>query len=565
MAFDGGFLYKVLEELKDAKDSHIDKIYQPSRDELVLTLRKKGFVKKLLITAKSGSARLHFTENRYENPQTPPLFCMVLRKHLLSARLVDIQQPCLERIAELVFSATNEMGDIVEIKLICELISSSANVILVKDGKILDALKRSGVEDAKRYILPGANYEYPEKQQKLNPLSCDIATLSQKIALGSRGISVEALNLLDGFSPLLCREIEHIANKQALSGTDLALATEHALNQTITALKTEGQPTIIYKDGTPFEFSYMPILQYGNGYESKFFESYSALLSEFYTAKDNAAHIKAAAHSILKLVTNLKSRTEKKLALRFRELESSKNRENLRIYGELIKANLYAIKNGSSFAMVQNYYDENLSEVKIPLNPALSPSKNADKYFKDYKKSYTAEQTLKALTEADREEIVYFDSVLDSIERCSTLSDLDEIRQELIAGGFIKTLPQKQKNKAAPKFSEFISQEGYKIIVGKNNLQNDYLTLKLAAKNDLWFHTKNIAGSHVIVFCGGKEVSDETILFAAKLAARNSKASTSSQVPVDYTPVKFVKKPNGAKPGMVIYTTNKTVFVNPQE
>lgn len=565
MAFDGGFLYKVLEELKDAKDSHIDKIYQPSKDELVLTLRKKGFVKKLLITAKSGSARLHFTENRYENPQTPPLFCMLLRKHLLSARLVDICQPDLERIAELIFSATNEMGDIVEIKLICELISSSANVILVKDGKILDALKRSGVEDAKRFILPGATYEYPERQQKLNPLSCDTSSLAEKIALGGRGIPSEALNLLDGFSPLLCREIEHLTQKQLLAGEDKIKSTEAAILFVTDNLKSGGKPTVIYKDGLPFEFSFIPITQYGNGFYNTEFESYSALLDQFYTARDNAANIKAAAHSITKLVANLKSRTERKLALRLKELESSKNRENLRIYGELIKANLYAIPQGASFATVQNYYDENLKQIKIPLNPALSPSKNADKYFKDYKKSYTAEQTLKALTEADREEIVYFDSVLHSIERCATLSDLGEIRQELIAGGFIKALPQKQKNKAAPKFSEFISHEGYKIIVGKNNLQNDYLTLKLASKNDLWFHTKNIAGSHVIVFCEGKEVSDETILFAAKLAAKNSKAATSSQVPVDYTPVKFVKKPNGAKLGMVIYTTNKTVFVNPQE
>lgn len=557
MAFDGGFLYKTIEEIKNANDSHIDKIYQPSRDELVLTLRKKGFVKKLLITAKSGSARIHFTENKYENPQTPPLFCMLLRKHLLSARLVDITQPEFERICELNFSATNEMGDIVELKLICELISGSANIILVKDGKIIDALKRSDVESAKRFILPGALYEYPEKAKKSNPLTLDVAAVSEKIALSQRGITNETLNLIDGFSPLLCREIEHLSVKEG--------SVEKPLTFVINSLKTSQKAYIVYKDNVPFEFSYIPIKQYGESYETREFSEFSACLDEFYTARDNAANIKVAAHSITKLVINLKNRTEKKLALRLKELENSKDRENLRIYGELIKANLYAIPQGASFANVQNYYDENLKEIKIPLNPALSPSKNADKYFKDYKKSYTAEQTLKALTETDREEIIYFDSVLEAISRCKTLSDIREIKEELTNGGFIKAANAKQKNKIKPQFNEFVSNEGYKIIVGKNNLQNDYLTLKLASKNDLWFHTKNIAGSHVIVFCEGKEVSDETVLFAAKLAAQNSKAATSSQVPVDYTPVKFVKKPNGAKPGMVIYTTNKTVFVNPQE
>ena len=237
----------------------------------------------------------------------------------------------------------------------------------------------------------------------------------------------------------------------------------------------------------------------------------------------------------------------------------------MRIYGELIKANLYNIDKGASFAEVPNYYSENMETVRIPLDISRTPQNNANKYFKEYKKTYTAEQTLKKLTEEDRQELIYFESVLDSIERASSLSDIAQIREELQDGGYIKQHTGGKKRKDAPnEFKEFTSAEGYKILVGKNNKQNDYLTCTLASKNDLWFHVKTQAGSHVIVFCGGNKVSDETILQAAQLAAENSKAKNSSNVAVDYTPVKYVKKPNGAKAGMVIYTTNKTVYVTPK-
>ena len=289
------------------------------------------------------------------------------------------------------------------------------------------------------------------------------------------------------------------------------------------------------------------------------------MLDEFYLEKEKDTRINAAAHDIIRLVKNLKNRTERKLSVRLGELEKCENREILRIYGELIKANLYKLKSGDSEAVVENYYDENLSVIKIPLNPALSPSKNADIYFKEYKKTYTAAETLSRLTKEDEAEIKYFESVLESIERCETVPEISEIREELSLGGYIKRAPQKGNRKAqAPKIKEYISKEGYRVLVGKNNTQNDYLTTKIARKNDLWFHTKNIHGSHVIVMCGGEKVSDETILFAATLAAANSKAKNSTQVPVDYTPVKFVKKPRGAKIGMVIYTANKTVFVTPE-
>ncbi len=565
MAFDGCFLYKTVNELKEAIDSHIDKIYQPSKDELVFLLRKKGFAKRLLITIKSGSARIHFTENKYENPVVPPNFCMLLRKYLSAARLINVKQPELERVAELVFSATNEMGDLTEISLVCELIGNQANAILIKDGRILDALRHSDVETAKRLILPGATYELPPTQEKLDPLNCDILKVSNELCEFD-DISKSLLNTFLGFSPLICRELEHRIACDNASGTSTADLLYKNIKTLLFELVSGNKVFVLYSpDGKPLDFSFTNITQYGTGYKCVEFGSCSSLLDAFYTAKDTAARIQLAAHDIIRLVNNLRSRTEKKLALRLTELKKCENRETLRIYGELLKANLYTLENGSRYAEVPNYYDENMTTVKIPLNPALSPSRNAEKYFKDYKKTYSAEQTLTQLTKEDQNELVYLDSVIDSISRCETLAELAEIRQELTSSGYIRnTVSAKKQKPVQNSFKEYTSPEGYRIVVGKNNLQNDYITTKLASKNDMWFHVKNIPGSHVVVFSSGGELSDETLMLAARLAAENSKASTSAQVPVDYTLIKNVKKPSGAKPGMVIYTTNKTIFVTPQ-
>ena len=550
MAFDGAFLHKVIDELKTATDCHVDKIYQPSRDELVFLLRKKGFQKRLLISTKSGAQRVHFTENKYENPQTPPMFCMLMRKYLSAARLVDIIQPELERVATFVFSSTNEMGDIVELRLVCELIGGKANIILVNsDGKIIDSLRHSDVESSSRMILPGATYALPPKSPKLNPLTCEIDEILNSTPDGS------LLSVIDGFSPLICREIEN-------SPTPVK-----TLEIILDDLKNNYSPTLIYdKENRPFDYTYTMISQYGSSFENRHPQSFSALLDAFYTQKETALRINSAAKDIIKLLTNLKNRTEKKLALRLAELEKCKNRETLRIYGELIKANIFQIEKGSSFALVPNYYSETMETVKIPLDISLSPQNNANKYFKEYKKTYTAEQTLKELTQKDKQELIYFDSVLDTIDRSKTLAEIAEIRAELAESGYIKQTSNPKKNNTQNiSYKEYLSPEGYKILVGKNNKQNDYITTVLANKNDLWFHVKNIPGSHVVVMNSGKEVTEQTIIQAAQLAAANSKAYASSNVAVDYTPIKYVKKPSGAKPGMVIYTTNKTVYVTPKE
>lgn len=554
MAFDGGFLYTVTRELQEAVDCHVEKIYQPARDVLVLSLRKKGFAKKLVLSAASGTARVHFTEQKYDNPDTPPMFCMLARKIFSSAKIVEVAQKGLERVLEFTFDATNEMGDRISPKIVCELITGSSNIILVsQDGKIYDAVHRSDIE-ADRLIVSGATYKYPDSQNKVNIISADIEAALNKISIVKKeDLSQALLQSLEGVSPLVCRELALIED----SVENILQKLKHGLHQS--------EYTMLCKhDGAPVDFCYMPITQYGGLYNTKKYDSPSKLLDAFYFERENAARIHKASTDITKLLSNLISRANRRMAIRQKELAENSNREDLRINGELLKANLYAIKQGSSVARVQNYYDENLGLIDIPLDVALTPQQNAAKYFKDYKKSCAAVASLGLLIENDKQEIQYLESVQESLTRCKTIADIAEIREELSSGGYIKQTVKKQpRKKPQANFEEYMSREGYRILVGKNNTQNDYITCCLASKGDMWFHTKNIHGSHVVVLCGGEELSDETVVFAASLAAKNSKAANSANVPVDYTPIKYVKKPNGAKAGMVIYTTNKTVFVDP--
>lgn len=568
MALDGGFLHTVTQELSSAVGCHVDKIYQPTREVLVLQLRKKGFVKRLVISAASGTARVHFTEQKYENPDTPPMFCMLARKIFSSARLIDVAQKGLERVIEFTFDTANEMGDRINPKIICELITGSSNIILVADdGKIYDAVHRSDIEKSERLIVSGAAYRYPETQNKINILEYDVSLAAQKVLENQNEmLTASLLKTLEGASPLVCRELALRYFGDDVSVSDIS--NKATLINALQFLKTRlsnCELTLLYKaDKTPSDFCYMAVNQYGTLYTVKHFDTPSALLDAFYFERENSARIHKASQDITKLLSNLSARARRRMLAREKELNQNRNRDDLRIKGELIKANLYAIEQGSTKAVVQNYYDENLAPIEIPLDPALTPAANAAKYFKEYKKSCGAVQSLGALIESDRQEIEYLDSVSDSLSRCKTLADIAEIREELSSYGYIRQKAQKQpRKKAKPQITAYTSAEGYRILVGKNNTQNDYITCTLATKGDMWFHAKNIHGSHVVVLCGGAPLSEQTIIFAASLAARNSKAANSDNVPVDYTPVKFVKKPSGAKAGMVIYTTNKTVFVTP--
>lgn len=572
MPLDGAYLYKLKNEISSYVGAHLDKIYQPSRDELVFLLRSKEGTKRLLISAKPGSARMHFTSAKHENPASPPMFCMLLRKYLGSARLMEVEQTGLERVLTLTFSSLNEMGDIIYPKIICELIGSQPNIIFTnQNGVILDAVRKSDLETSTRMIQPGAHYVAPAPTNKYDILSGKTDDISSLIIKKSELPLWKAiLDTIDGVSPLVAREVSLYITSDfekpvhSLSQGEKMNITG-SLNRLLSDITKNDYPVILTDSkGVPKDFSFTKIKQYQSLYNEKKYTSFSQALDDFYRDKENAERLHRAAQDIYKILSVLISRTERKNALRKKDLLACADREKYRIYGELLKANLYSITTGSSYACVQNYYDENLAQIKIPLDPALSPVANADRYFKEYKKSYTTEKMLTHLIKEDQQELSYFYSVLDSISRAETIAELDEIREELILSGIIRSNKKIKPKAQSNNFREYITPQGNKILVGKNNRENDRLTLSVASKNDIWFHTKNIPGSHTVLLCNGKQISDDELIFTAKIAAYHSKAQSSSGVPVDYTYVKYVKKPAGAKPGMVIYSEEKTIYVTPE-
>lgn len=566
MPLDGAFLNCLRNELSLAVDCHIDKIHMPDKNEFVFSLRGKGKNFNLYISINPEAPRLSFTEQSFDNPASPPMLCMLLRKHLCSGRVVSVTGFGSERIVIFNIISTNEMGDRVQYSLITELTGHKTNLILVNnDGKVIDCARRSDIEAGGRLVIPGAVYTLPETDGRVDFLEGDLTVAAQEIIKKDIPLADAILKNIAGVSPLICREIalETTGDCNALCSD----ATPQGLLQTLKKYKStaKGKGTaymLLKEDGTPKDFSFVPIKQYGKMFTLKAFNSFSELLESFYKEKEHNRRINSAKSDLLRLVKNLITRNEKKLSLRQAELKKSENREELRIFGELIKANIYQIEKGASSITVQNYYDPECKEIKIPLNNALSPAANAAKYFKEYKKACTASQTLVKLIEDCFEETEYLQSVLFSLESAQSPAELGQIREELSQNGYIAKRKGTSNPQKGAKPMEF-EKDGFKILVGRNNLQNDQLTLKTASKTDLWFHTKNIHGSHVILFTQGKNPPDDVLYFAACLAAKYSKASQSNQVAVDYTPVKYVKKPAGAKPGMVIYTTNQTIFANP--
>ena len=569
MPLDGSFIACLRNELSAAVNCHIDKIHIPAKNEFVFALRGKNFNKKLFIKVAPDCPRVSFTDAVFENPPNPPMFCMLLRKHLASGRIISVEGLGAERLIIIKVQATNEMGDRVINSLILEFLGAKTNLILVDDqGKILDSARRSDIESGARLIQPGAKYTPPENLDKTDLLTGDLNLAVGKILhIKEIKLSDAIIQNIAGISPLICREIAF-----NLTGDCDSLAqtvTEKSLFEKLTELKSEiiagGTPYVLYnQNNEPKDYSFTKINQYGDMLISKPADSFSALLESFYGERDRLRRIEHSKSDLVKKIKNLIARNERKLQFRKQELLKSANREHLRIYGELIKANIYRIEKGATKLVAQNYYDPECKEIEIPLNSALSAANNAAKYFKEYKKACTAEQTLGALIFECENELNYLESVLFELQSAESTAELAEIRSELSELGYIPRNLGNKKAKINSTYYEF-SKNGFKILVGKNNLQNDKLTTKIANKNDLWFHTKNIHGAHVILFTEDKIPDDDTLLYAATLAAYFSKAKDSNQVPVDYTPVKFVKKPNGAKPGMVIYQTNKTIFADPRE
>lgn len=575
MALDGLTLHFLKEEIGSALiGSRLEKLHQPSREELVLVFRTRNGARRLLISARAQAPKIHFTEYPPENPDKPPMFCMLLRKHLTAALLTDVRQEGLERALFLDFDATNEIGNRVRLTLAVEIMAQYSNIILINcEGNILDSIKRVDSEKSSvRQILPGMLYRLPPRQNKPDLTAVTAADVVANMAqFLEKTASSALLSSVQGISPIVSREVVYRALSEDKRVSLLTDADEAALTVEIDKLKSfaeqaESFPCVVSDaGGKPLDFSFMPITQYGENAAVKHFDSFSALLDSFYYERDRLERTKQNSAELQKLVANLLQRTAKKLDLQRGELRQCADREQLRIKAELIAANLYQLQKGAPFYDVVNYYDDN-KPLRITANPALSPNENSQKYYKEYRKAKTAEQKLTELIAAGEDELAYLETVADALTRAETAAQIAEIKAELTHTGYLK---QKQKQKGASKAPKplapdaFVSDDGFLILVGRNNEMNDRLSLKTAAKNDIWFHTQKFPGSHVVVVTEGKEVPETTMRQAAVLAAYHSSARQSSGVPVDYTEVRNLKKPVGAKPGKVIYHVYNTVYVTP--
>lgn len=573
MALDGAFLHIVKKELGHLIGGRVDKISQPSREEVVIAFRTHGGNCKLLISASAGSARVHITKKSIENPKVPPMFCMLLRKHLGNGRLLDIRQDGLERILYFDFEAMNELGDMVKVTLAVEIMGRCSNLVIINaDGKIIDSIKRVDAEMSReRMVLPGMTYTYPPRDNRLDFRSCtadDIANAAEQ--LPDCDLSKALIKIFEGLSPIVAREWVYYAAqgndavKSDLHG-ELLERLAFVINQTARECDENRCTFTVVKDkeGLLKDFSFIPINQYVGLMDTKELDSACDLLDYFYSERDSISRMKQRSQDLYKLLLNAADRISRRLANQRIELKESENREEFKLKGDLISANLYRVEKGMSSVKVENFYDENCPEIEIKLDPRLTPSQNMQHYYAEYRKADTAEKILTEQIAKGEEELAYIDSVFDALTRTNGEDEVNELRMELAEQGYIRAAKLKGKPPKSHPPLEFKSPEGFTILVGRNNKQNDMLTTKLAEKTDIWLHTKNITGSHVIIRVNGQEVPDDTIIYAARLAAFHSKAKNSSQVPVDYVPVKFVKKPSGSKPGMVIFTNNRTLYVTP--
>ncbi len=569
---DGTFLLAVKQELEPLKGGRIDKIHQPSRDEIILTMRGQNGAAQILVCVSGTAGRIHITGVKAENPKAPPMFCMLLRKHLVGGKLVDIRQEGLERIIFLDYDTVNELGDREILTLAVEIMGKYSNLILLhQDGRIIDALHRLDDITAARLILPGVTYKMPEKRERMNFL---IASREDIIAAlgGISGTSAAKglIGIFEGISPVLAREwIYKASGENDIPAAELThelcerIADEIRLSAD-RFLSSDRHYVMLSDKGINKDFCFEDITQYDGIYSKEYFESAGKLLDSFYLQNSSEMRLRQRYSELYKTIQNLCTRTRRRLENRRAELSQCARKEQYKLYGDLISANLYQMKKGDAELVCDNFYDENVPKVTIKLDKRLTPSQNMQRMYKQYRREDNAEKMLTGLIAADENENIYLESVLDIADRARTEAEIDALRSELAEQGYIRR--QGKKEKPVKLFPiEYTSPDGFVILVGRNNRQNDELTHKTAEKTDIWLHTKDITGSHVIIRANGEQVPESTILYAARLAAYHSSARGSSQVPVDYVTAKFVKKPAGAKPGMVIFTNNRTVYVNGDE
>lgn len=570
MALDGIFLNCLRSEIeKNVLGARVDKIHQPSRDEIIIQFRSREGAQKLILSAKADAPRIHFTDFAPENPAKPPLFCMLMRKYLSGARLTSVTQNGLERVLFLNFEATDELGDKIFPKIIIEIMARHSNLILVDENdKIIDAIKRVDfTKSSVREVLPGLIYQLPPSQDKLNLLVNDLSEISKAILNSDKKLSKSAQNVLQGVSPIVCREFAYRFCDDDVQANSVSYDLLFQVIQSVKAFCESPQPYMIYDvDGKEKDFSFMPIVQYGDFAEVKRFSSFSELLDSFYFLREKKDRIKQRSIELFKQLNTLTERAIRKNTAQKEQLKECDNKEKLKIYGDLISSNLHVLEKGSAFYDLVNYYDEEMKTVRIPADISMTPNQNAQKYYKEYRKLQTAQQMLAEFIKQSEQEALYLESVIDELSRADTDREITEIKEELYVGGYIKHKRggKQKKSKPLPPM-KFQSKDGFEIRVGRNNIQNDLLTIKQSRNYDMWLHTKDIPGSHVVVLSKDSEFTDQAIFDAAMLASYFSKANGNGNVSVDYTIIKNVKKPKDAKPGRVIYENYNTIIVTPTE
>ncbi|MBR0199332.1 MAG: NFACT family protein [Oscillospiraceae bacterium] len=564
MPLDAVCIAALAGELKDRLEGgRIDKVQQPERDLLLLSVRAKGENLRLLLSAGTGSARIHVTRASYENPKEAPMFCMLLRKHLVGARILSLYQPDWERMLILELETHDELGVSARKQLIVEMIGRSANVSLVgEDGRIIDCMRRADFAgDALRRMLPGCFYRLPPRQESKLPFF-EIGEERLRELPEDRETPMDKwlLDRYSGLSPLICRELAH---RCAGDWNTLPQQLE-ALRETVKA--EEWQPTLLQREGKAQDFSFMSISQYGRETSCETYPGFSELLDAFYTQRDQAELRRRRSHELTRSIRTARDRLARKLLNQKEELKRTEDRETVRRQAELITANLYRLKKGDRVLTCQNYYETDCPEISIPLDALKTPQQNAAALFKEYNKLKGAKLHLTELIEKGEQQLDYLNSVLEELDRAQTERDLSEIRRELAETGYLKKSKAKEKDKGKAQAPlRFMTDDGFEVLVGRNNSQNDELTTRIARRTDWWLHTQKVHGSHVILRCEGQEPGETALEQAAALAVTYSQGREGGKIPVDYTMVRHVRKPSGAMPGKVIYTEYKTMLAQGDE
>lgn len=580
MAFDAGMTAAVCAELSEFLiGSKIEKIYQPSSDELVLLCRGRGGSRKLLLSASASSARVCLTELSRENPKTPPMFCMQLRKHLMGAVISAVRMYGFERMIEIELDAFDEMGFACKKFLETEIMGKYSNIVFTeeKNGvkRVLGALKSVDfTTSSKRQVLAGMAYELPPAQNKTNPLTENAAHFEAAVSTYPRERTAEKfiLDTFLGISPLVAREIAYRAGVLGKTIGEIArtdVLWHSLLDFRVRIVERAFTPVMLCREnGEPFEYCFYPIGQYGDAAKVMEFESFGAMFDAFFGAKERAAAMRSRLHDVETVVSGAMHKLARKIPLLKAELAECEEMETFKLWGDLITASIYMLNKKAAFCEVANYYSENLETVRIPLDNKLTPSQNAARYYKKYTKLKTARQILTTQIEKATEELSYLESVEEAMMRAETEDDILGIRAELVISGYVSRnqTAAKQKERADRGIRKYLTEGGREFYVGRNNIQNDYLTTKLAKKSDWWFHVKGGHGSHVIMICDiGEDPDAKDFTEAAAAAAYYSGFREGENVAVDYTEVKNVKKPSGSAPGKVVYYTNYTAYVNPKK